>query len=121
MEENKFRVELGRRGEKIAESYLLECGYTIIARNHRIGHSDIDILAMDGDVLVFVEVRTRSYADSGMPEESLNRNKLRRMRRTAELYITGSGYKGRARLDAVCIVLDRVNGPAYFEHYRDVQ
>jgi putative endonuclease len=121
MEENKFRVELGRRGEDLAEAHLLKSGYHVIKRNQRVGHSDIDILAMDGDVLVFVEVRTKSSADSGTPEESLNRAKIRRMTRTAELFIAGSGYAGNARLDAICIVINRMNEPGYFEHYRDVQ
>lgn len=121
MEESRFRVELGRRGEVIAENYLEASGYKIIKRNYRIGHSDIDILAMNGAVLVFVEVRTKSSADSGMPEESLNKKKIRRMTRTAELYIAKNGYTGSARLDAVCIVLNRSNKIAYYKHYRDVQ
>ena len=80
------KVELGRKGEEIASNYLEDKGYIIIKRNYMIGHSDIDILARDNEFLVFIEVRTKSKKDRGMPEETLTKKKLRRMKNTAELY-----------------------------------
>jgi len=126
MNENEFswnsraKVELGIKGEELAEAFLKDSGYTVIKRNHRIGHSDIDILARDGEVLVFVEVRTKSRADRGMPEESLTARKLWRMKKTAELYIARNHYQGPARLDAVCIIIDDADSIRHFEHYKGV-
>ncbi len=51
--------QLGDRGEHVAAAYLEQCGYTIIARNWRCRNGEIDVVARDGDHLVFVEVRTR--------------------------------------------------------------
>ncbi len=113
----RTKIELGILGEEIAAERIEKAGYQILKRNCRIGHSDIDILARDGDVLVFVEVRTKSRKDRGMPEDSLTKKKLSRMRRTAELYIAWNHFQGAARLDAVCIVINDFNRITHFEHY----
>lgn len=117
---SRARIELGIKGEDLATAFLEESGYSILKRNHRIGHSDIDILAVDGAVLVFAEVRTKSRGDRGMPEETLTRQKLWRMKRTAELYIAWNHYTGIARLDAVCIILDEGGKVRHLEHYTGV-
>ena len=114
------KVELGRKGEEIASDFLEDKGYIIIKRNYMIGHSDIDILARDKKFLVFVEVRTKSKKDRGMPEDTLTKKKLRRMKNTAELYIAFNHYEGLARLDAVCIILDGSDTIKHLEHYEGV-
>lgn len=111
---------MGRKGEEAAVGYLENSGYIVLKRNYRIGHSDVDILARDEETLVFVEVRTKSRGDRGMPEETLTTKKLRRMRNTAELYIAFNNYRGLARLDAVCIVLDEADRIKHLKHYRGV-
>lgn len=116
---SREKIELGILGEKISAEYLENSGYRILGRNTRIGHSDIDILAQDGETLVFVEVRTKSKTDRGMPEETLTKKKLRRMKKTAELYMAFNRYEGLARLDAVCIVIER-NRTTHMEHYKGI-
>ncbi|MCK5199587.1 MAG: YraN family protein [Spirochaetales bacterium] len=111
------KIELGKKGEDIAAGFLEDSGYQILKRNYRIGHSDIDILAQDEEYLVFVEVRTKSKEDRGMPEDTLTVKKLRRMKNTAELYIAFNHYGGLARLDAVCIILDDSDSIKHLEHY----
>ncbi len=111
------KIELGRKGEDIAVNYLIKSGYNIMKRNYRIGHSDIDILAKDNETLVFVEVRTKSREDRGMPEDTLTTRKLRRMKKTAELYLAFNHYEGPARLDAVCIILDNSDMIKHLKHY----
>ncbi|TMA54596.1 MAG: YraN family protein, partial [Deltaproteobacteria bacterium] len=61
------RGELGRRGEAVAEEFLRACRYTIVARNYRCRAGEIDLVALDGDMLVFVEVRSRRGAVAGTP------------------------------------------------------
>jgi putative endonuclease len=114
------RIELGKKGEQIAVEFLQDSGYQILKRNYRVGHSDIDILAKKDDFLVFAEVRTKSRMDNGMPEDTLTKKKLSRMKKTAEMYIAFNHYDGLARLDAVCIILDNSDRIRYLEHYEGV-
>ena len=79
-------LPLGRRGERAAEKYLKRNGYRIVARNFRAAGAEIDLVAMDGDVLVFVEVKTRRGIDAGAPEEAVDERKQRQIRRAAELF-----------------------------------
>lgn len=114
------RVELGRKGEDLAGQYLEGKGMKILGRNLHIGHSDIDILCREGDVYVFVEVRTKLKMDRGMPEETLTYGKLKRMNRTAMYYMARTGIDAPARLDAVCIVFDPTGNVRHLKHYRAV-
>jgi putative endonuclease len=79
-------VPLGRRGEQAAERHLRRSGYRIVERNFRAAGAEIDIVAMDGDTLVFVEVKTRSGAGAGTPVDAVDRRKQERMRRAAEAF-----------------------------------
>jgi putative endonuclease len=117
---NHEKIDLGMKGEDLAEQYLTEQGYTILKRNQRVGRSDIDILARQDETLVFVEVRTKSKSDRGMPEETLNSPKLQRMRKTAEIYIAIHKYDGPARLDGICIILEGRENIVHFEHYKGI-
>jgi putative endonuclease len=80
------RLPLGRRGERAAEKHLRRNGYRIVARNFRAAGAEIDLVAMDGDTLVFVEVKTRRSRAAGAPEEAVDERKQTRMRRAAEVF-----------------------------------
>jgi putative endonuclease len=80
------RLPLGRRGERAAEKYLRRIGYRIVARNFRAAGAEIDIVAMDGETIVFVEVKTRQSLAAGAPEEAVDLRKQTRMRRAAEAF-----------------------------------
>ena len=84
--ELRARVPLGRRGERAAEKYLRRNGYRIVKRNFRAAGAEIDLVAMDGDVLVFVEVKTRRSRDAGAPEEAVDERKQKQIRRAAEMF-----------------------------------
>jgi putative endonuclease len=81
-----MRPSLGRRGENAAARYLRRHGYRILARNFRAAGAEIDLIAMEGDTLVFVEVKTRLGIGAGTPQEAVGEQKQRRIRRAAELY-----------------------------------
>jgi len=117
---DRAKIELGMKGESLAEEYLMRQGYEIISRNERVGHSDIDILAQKEEVLVFVEVRTKSDGDRGMPEETLTEKKLSRMKKTAELYMAFHRYQGAARMDGICLILNKQDEIQHFKHYRGI-
>ena len=82
----RVRLPLGRRGERAAEKYLRRNGYRIVARNFRAAGAEIDLVAMDGETLVFVEVKTRRSRDAGAPEEAVDERKQKQIRRAAELF-----------------------------------
>jgi putative endonuclease len=82
----RSQIPLGRRGERAAEKYLRRNGYRIVARNFRAAGAEIDLVAMDGETLVFVEVKTRRSRIAGAPEEAVDERKQTRMRRAAEVF-----------------------------------
>jgi putative endonuclease len=97
--------DLGRRGEEIALRYLARKGYQILERNYRCRYGEIDLIARDGDTLVFVEVKSRKSDIFGMPEESVGRAKQRKISTVALHYLTEKTLHGRrARFDVVSIV-----------------
>jgi len=98
----------GRLGEDMAYRYLRAHGCTVVARNYtaRSGAGDIDLVAWEGGVLVFVEVKTRSSADFGAPDAAVDQEKQRRIAIAAREY----GYRAqveaaRTRFDIVSIML----------------
>lgn len=114
--------ELGTRGERIAERALVGRGYVILDRNWRCRDGEIDLVARDGDTLVFVEVKTRSSTAFGHPLEAVTPAKLARLRRLAMSWIVAqrpSPRAARIRIDAVAVVAppDR---PATLEHLEGI-
>src|SRR2546426_9734474 len=78
-------LKTGRRGETLAYWYLRQAGYTIVARNRRshLRAGELDLVAWDGSVLSFVEVKTRTSAEAGAPEAAVSRSKPKRIAKTA--------------------------------------
>jgi putative endonuclease len=113
------RTRLGTRGEELAQRFLQQKGYQILDCNYRCRWGEIDIVAHDGDELVFLEVRTRRSADYGTPEESLTDAKLQRLLATAQYYLQQQG-KGDInwRIDLVSVRLRRDYGLQSIEHLK---
>ena len=78
---------LGRRGERLACRFLIRAGYDILARRHRTRSGELDLVAFEGDTLVFVEVKTRSSRSHGDPWEYVDWEKRQALRRAAEDFI----------------------------------
>jgi putative endonuclease len=100
----------GRAGEAAAESHLRTLGYRILARNFRTRAGELDIVALDGDTLVFVEVKARrgSVLKFGQPEESLTKTKQQRLVAAAQSYLEEHDLTGADwRIDFVAVELDR--------------
>ncbi|MCL1917297.1 MAG: YraN family protein [Peptococcaceae bacterium] len=106
---SKERQELGRMGENMAADYLTDAGFDIIARNYRCSRGEIDIVAMEGEELVFVEVRTRHGAlKMGTAEESVTHVKRERLRALAARYLCEKKYDQwpPMRFDVVAITYE---------------
>jgi len=94
----------GRNGEDVAVELLKQQGYEVVCLNWRYKHLEIDIVARDGNQLVFVEVKTRSSSTFGMPYEAVDWVKQGRLTRAADRYITAHRYAGEIRFDVVSIL-----------------
>ncbi len=98
------RVEKGKQGEDIAVKYLEEAGIDVIARNVRCNMGEIDIVGVDGDTLVFVEVKSKSFGGYGLPQEAVTVAKQRRLTRLAQWYLKSRKMERRsARFDVIAI------------------
>jgi putative endonuclease len=96
---------LGKWGEDQAEIYLKRKGLQIIARNWRTAQGEIDLVARDGRTLVFVEVRTRSGQSFGLPAESVDWRKRRKLREMALCYLQREGMRTPAiRFDVIGVL-----------------
>jgi putative endonuclease len=103
-----LRGNVGRIGEDLAHRYLRRQGCTIVARNYRTrsGSGEIDVVAWQGETLVFVEVKTRETAEFGAPERAVDADKERRLRTAARDYARRAGVEWeRTRFDIVSVVL----------------
>lgn len=96
--------QLGNLGEDAAAKFLKKQGYKIIGRNFSTQMGEIDILAQDGEYLVFVEVKLRKAEDHGTPAEFVNYHKQQRLRKTAAFYLQQHDPNAFARFDVVEIV-----------------
>jgi putative endonuclease len=111
--------ELGRRGERLAEAHLVALGYSVLDRNWRCSHGEIDLIARDGEEVAFVEVKTRTSVAFGHPFEAITAAKLARLRRLAIVWSAEHPREGRIRIDVVAIVAPRVGEPT-IEHLKAV-
>ncbi len=111
------RARLGNRGEDIARRHLLGLGWHILETNYRSKWGEVDIVAQEGDQLVFVEVRTRQGSDKfGGPKESVTHRKKERLQATAETYIQQLDEPPADwRIDLIAVVMAR-GGPPQIEH-----
>ncbi len=113
-------LQTGRLGEDIARRYLENNGYQIVEQNYRTRYAEIDLIVRKDDILVFVEVRTKIGDKFGRPEESIDKNKIKRLIRNTLAYRAIRKLDTRFRIDAICIVLDEDRTPLSISHYENI-
>ncbi len=112
MKRGNFKQRFGAWGERQAESYLIERGLEVLDRNYRTPSGEIDLVMRHGDQVVFVEVKTRSTTDFGMPEESVTETKQEHLLLAAQLYLDDHPeLNSDWRVDVVSIISKRGGGP----------
>ncbi|MEK7281747.1 MAG: YraN family protein [Chloroflexota bacterium] len=110
------RQTLGKKGEELAQAFIKKKGYNVREANYRCPHGEMDIIADKGNCLVFIEVRTRSSAALGTPEESINFAKKEKLRNIALYYLaTHSSLPSTWRIDVVAVEMDRQGQPSRLE------
>lgn len=101
MSKNK---ELGIEGEQLAKDYLKKKGWLILEMNYRYRRSEIDLIASENDLLIFVEVKTRSTTSFGLPEQFVDDKKAENIMKAADHYILEKDWKGNIRFDIISII-----------------
>lgn len=96
--------ELGKLGEQMALEHLQLKKYALLMRNYRFKKSEIDLIMRDGEMLVFVEVKTRQTAEIGEPYLAVTRSKQKQLIKAAHQYIIEHNLNLEARFDVVSIV-----------------
>ncbi len=112
-------IGLGRRGEDAAQRFLERRGYEVLERNWTCLAGEADIIAEDDDALVFVEVKTRSNCDKGLPEEAVDARKRSRYEKIAAYYLKDHEFTDKAvRFDVISILVVAPER-AFLRHHRD--
>ena len=100
------RLDLGKWGEDLALKKVKKLGYRCIARNYSCPLGEVDLIARDGDTLVFIEIKTRRGRSLAYAKEAVNQRKRRQLSKVALAYMKSNGFVDvRARFDVVVINL----------------
>ncbi|NLN41910.1 MAG: YraN family protein [Clostridiales bacterium] len=105
------RKKLGHWGEQQACKYLESKGYVILDKNYRCRLGEIDLIALDGGCLVFIEVKTRTSVSYGFPAEAVGKSKQNKYIQMASIYAKEKGIYGASfRFDVVEILINKKQG-----------
>lgn len=117
----QHNLVFGNAGEKIAISYLETLGYKILEANYRMLGGEIDIVAKEGDVLAFIEVKARRSTTFGTPEEAITPWKVRRLIRTAQVYkLTHKNLPDAMRIDVLTIAFTDLSSSPTIALYKNI-
>lgn len=115
-----FAGWLGNAGERAAARFLRRLGYQVIARNVRTPQGEIDLVAREGECIVFVEVKTRRGHEAGEPFEAVDRSKQQQLTKLALAFLKKRGWLERsARFDVISIVWPEASRHPEITHYRN--
>ena len=99
--------ELGKKGEQLAVDFLIENNYEIVERNYRFDKAEVDIIARKDDILVIVEVKTRSTADYGNPQDFVKPKQIKNLVKAVDEYVTINDLDVEVRFDIIAIVKEK--------------
>ena len=117
----KISNPIAVRGEELASEYLKKKGYKIINRNFRKGYGEIDIIAIKNNILVFVEVKTKTSNYNGTPFEQIHYYKLQNLIKTARFYkALNPKLPDAMRIDAISVLLDANRESLDIEHIENI-
>jgi putative endonuclease len=115
-----YRQSIGSWGEKQGEMYLQRQGLETIEKNYQTRMGELDIIARDGEEIVFVEVKTRTNLESGFPEEGVTDEKLEHLIEAAESYLDKHNPNQPWRMDVLAIIGRPGSKTVQFEWFKDV-
>lgn len=110
------KIKTGNKGEELAANFLVAKGYTIVARNYRYKHAEIDLIAQKDKWLIFVEVKTRHSVAFGEPESFVTNKKAAKVIEGAEHFVFEQQWNGPIRFDIVSVKMGK---EITIEHFED--
>ncbi|RVU01462.1 endonuclease [Mucilaginibacter limnophilus] len=100
-------LDLGRKGETIAKSFLENAGYEILDENWTHGKAEVDLIAYKDRVIIFAEVKTRTNAGFGLPEDFVDTRKQKLLAEAADEYIYLMNHQGEVRFDIISVLFNK--------------
>jgi putative endonuclease len=100
-------LDLGRKGESLAKTFLEDAGYEILDENWTHGKAEIDLIAYKDRVIIFAEVKTRTGNSFGEPEDFVDNRKQKLLAEAADEYIYLMDHQGEVRFDIISILFDK--------------
>lgn len=109
--------ELGKKGEELAVDFLIKNGYKIITQNYRFQKAEVDVIAQKESTLAVIEVKTRSTAYFGNPEEFVNPKKIKLLTTAVDNFVTENNLDVEVRFDIIAIIKQK--NTFQIEHLKD--
>ncbi|KOY51574.1 YraN family protein [Polaribacter dokdonensis] len=109
--------ELGKKGEQLAIDFLINNEYTILEKNYRYLKAEVDIIAQKDDTLVAVEVKTRTSAYFGNPQDFVNPKKIKLLTSAIDFYVNNNDLDVEVRFDIIAIITNKKE--TKIEHLKD--
>lgn len=109
--------ELGKKGEQLAIDFLIDKGYKILEKNYRYLKAEVDIIVQKNNVLAAIEVKTRSSAYFGNPEEFVNPKKIKLLLSAIDYYVVEKDLDVEVRFDIIAIITNKKE--TKIEHLKD--
>jgi putative endonuclease len=121
MKQNNNTVKIGKIGEDYVCRYLENMGYEIALRNYKIRGGEIDIIAIKDDIIAFIEVKTRKISSVSSGLEAIDRNKMKRIIKTAQNYMWKEAVELQPRYDTAEVIYDnqKISKFSYIENAFD--
>ncbi len=99
--------ELGKKGEQLAVDFLEGTGYTILERNYRFEKAEVDIIAQKGEILAIIEVKTRSTAEFGNPQDFVKPKQINNLVKAVDEYVTTNDLDIEVRFDIIALIKEK--------------
>ena len=109
------KIRTGNTGETLAADFLQQKGFEVVTRNYRYKHAEIDLIVKQNNMLVFVEVKTRSSSSFGEPEAFVDSRKASKIFEGAEQYVYETNWNGNIRFDIVSVKMGTHSEIIHFE------
>lgn len=110
------KIKTGNKGEELAANFLVNNGYEIVARNYRYKHAEIDLIVKKEQLLIFVEVKTRSSSAFGEPETFVTPKKAAKVLEGAEQFMIENQWHGNIRFDIISV---KTGVTSIIDHFED--
>ncbi len=118
---SNLKKRIGIFGEDLAVKYLANIGYKILDRNIKISYQEIDIIAKLGEIVVFIEVKTKTSTSFGSADSSLTNKQINNLKKALSIYLYRHKYdQNKVRLDLFAIDIDKFKKIAKIKHYKDI-